>query len=581
MKRALCLLLVFATMCSLCIGTASAASISAYDCLSDSKYAKVWTLATTGKVIPYTSSSLSTRGTASHGASSTAYIDCKIDELWLYDVGETNGKLWAKVSYPITSNNTRRTAYIYLSDITANTHSVKSVSTGKFLCSLRQNGSLSSSYYVAKGDTVWLLAVSGSRCQLLYPTSSSGYRIAWANVSEYEKYCGSITGTTSDGMIDVTAYFAGKTITIKSVENGKYLCADGNVSGTPLKANRDTASSWETFKVSALTSDGWVGFKAYNGNYLSAMADTTNTPIGAKYNHLYSWECFRIYQKGSNFYIRAQINNKWLCVRTDLSGAPVQAYVNTASTWERLSIKCIGEEMFISPAEIATTASENSITSGSNAYKALLSINSKYAPQLTSSQEKGTLVFMFEGVGNDASSNKRMNAMALVVKNGDIVYINRNSSTIPDYPFNPAKNEGTDMPTLKSGIYTFSTVNHRGKYAALNVNNAAVVRFRSKSSFYNSTSSAINVHRRDSNSIASSSASWVNSAGCLLVGQSGTASSGEYACFIQALGIVGSGASGNSTYKNSVTGKIIVDRTYAYSYLHNVGYSDSAISKIG
>lgn len=43
---------------------------------------------------------------------------------------------------------------------------------------------------------------------------------------------------------------------------------------------------------------------------------------------------------------------------------------------------------------------------------------------------------MFEGVGNNSSASKRMNAMCVVVKNGDIVYLNRNCSTIPDYPFN-------------------------------------------------------------------------------------------------------------------------------------------------
>lgn len=576
------MLLVIVTLCSLLVFPTSAASTTAYDCLSDSKYAKTYAV-NTGTIIPYTSTSLSTRGTVSYGASSSSYIDGYNDLLYVLDAGCTNGNYWAKVSYPTSSK--RVIAYVKLSDITANTHSIKCVSNGKFLCSLRQNGSLNSSYYVDKGDTVWLLAVSGSRVQILYPAGSM-YRIAWCNKSDYEKYCGSISsGTGSNNvnsdMIDVTAYFAGKTITMQSVENGKYLCADSDAVGTPLRANKDWCQVWETFTVSSLTSDGWVGIKAHTGKYISATASLPNTPILSTASKLQSWECFRIYQKGSDFYLKAQVNGKWLCVRVDTNQAPVQSYANGASTWERLKIRVVGEEMYVSPAEIIRTASENGISKGSNAYKALLSLNTKYAPKLSASEEQGTVVAMFEGVGSNSDAGKRLNAMALVIKNGDIVYLNRNSSTVPDYPFDPAKNEWTDMPTIKSGVHSFTTVNHRGNYAALNITNAPVVRFSSKSSFYSSTSTGINVHRRDSNSIPASNAGWVNSAGCLLVGQSGKTSSDEYARFVQVLGIVGSGASGSSKYSTRISGKIIVDRTYAYDYLHNIGYSDNAIKLIG
>ncbi len=236
---------------------------------------------------------------------------------------------------------------------------------------------------------------------------------------------------------------------------------------------------------------------------------------------------------------------------------------------------------FLSSSEIDNAASKYGISKSSNAYYALQSINTKYSSMLTTTQKNGVLVFMFEGVGNSSKSSERMNAMCVVIKNNKIVYLNRNSSTIPDYPFKPNKNGGTDMPTLKSGIYSFSTVNHKGSYAALNVNNANVVRFNSKSSFYSSTSYAINVHRRSTDSIAPSNKSWVNSAGCLLIGKSGTSSSGEYAKFIQAVGIVYSSSSGNTTYKYSVNGTIVVDRTYASSYLSSIGYSSSAIKAIG
>lgn len=137
---------------------------------------------------------------------------------------------------------------------------------------------------------------------------------------------------------DVTASFAGKTVTLKSVENGKYMCADGNTSNTPIRCNRDSASTWETFTFSSLTSDGWVGIKGYNGKWLCANANYTNTPLMSTAGALQSWECYRIYKKGNDYYIKAQVNNKYLCVRVDTANAPVQAYASNASTWERFSI---------------------------------------------------------------------------------------------------------------------------------------------------------------------------------------------------------------------------------------------------
>ena len=137
------------------------------------------------------------------------------------------------------------------------------------------------------------------------------------------------------------------------------------------------------------------------------------------------------------------------------------------------------------------------------------------------------------------------------------------------------------MPTLKSGIYNFSTVNHRNQYAALRVQNANVVRFRSTNSWYSSTSSAINIHRKSSDNIAARNANWVNSAGCQLVGKTGTSSSSEYAKFIKSVGIVNNSASGNSKYNYSVNGKYILDRTYAHDYMRNIGYSENAIKAIG
>ena len=190
MKQVLSLLLVMVTLSSVIAIPALAASTTGFDILTNSNYATTFTLSSSGKTIPYTNSNLSTRGTVSYGASSSSYIDNAADELYILDVGSTNGTYWAYVSYPASSGRVK--AYIPLSAITSNNASHnKTTSTGKFYCSLRENTATNSSYYVATGDTVYLVATSSSKYQILYPISNGKWRLAWCSASDYQKYCDS------------------------------------------------------------------------------------------------------------------------------------------------------------------------------------------------------------------------------------------------------------------------------------------------------------------------------------------------------------------------------------------------------
>lgn len=150
------------------------------------------------------------------------------------------------------------------------------------------------------------------------------------------------TQSSSSSMSDVTRSFVGKTIRLKSVENGKYLCANSNLTNTPATCNQSVGSTWETFSVT-VTSDGWAGLKAHNGKYLCARKDITNAPLTATADKLQSWECYKIYQKDGTYYLKAQANNKYLCVRVDTANAPIQAYVDNASTWERFQIEVVNQ----------------------------------------------------------------------------------------------------------------------------------------------------------------------------------------------------------------------------------------------
>lgn len=188
-KRLLFLLLALITLCSVISVPVFAASTTAFDILSNSNYAKTFTLSSSGQTIPYTNSNLTDRGTVTYGASSKSYIDNSTDELYIFDVGCTNGTWWAYVSYPISSGRVK--AYIPLSAITSNNAGyTKTTSTGKFYCSLREDIDASSNYYVAEGDTVYLISIS-SKYQILYPISGGKWHLAWRSASDYQKYCGS------------------------------------------------------------------------------------------------------------------------------------------------------------------------------------------------------------------------------------------------------------------------------------------------------------------------------------------------------------------------------------------------------
>ena len=135
-------------------------------------------------------------------------------------------------------------------------------------------------------------------------------------------------------------------------------------------------------------------------------------------------------------------------------------------------------DALISSATISAAMEQYNLSDDSTAVQALRLINSEYSACLDQAQKDGLMVFLFEGAGENQDPAERKDAMCVVVQNGEILYLSTCCSTIPDYPFSPWKNDGSDVPTLCSGIYSFDTVNHNGIYAALRVRDDRVIRFR-------------------------------------------------------------------------------------------------------
>lgn len=224
----LALVLCFSTLPTI----APTASADTYSGLSESKYAKVFTLATSGRVTVYTASDLKTPG--NNRGACNAWIDAAADELWLFGVGVTNGQFWAKISYPITGSSDRRIGFIPLSALSTNEYSVTSVASVKYHCAPRLGSSAKSSYYIDAGDRITLLGVHGDWVQLLYPAGNR-YRIAFALKSDYLRGGGTIPSTSS---LKSETPSNGSYVRIRHAGSGRYLDvpAEGiSSSGTQLQ----------------------------------------------------------------------------------------------------------------------------------------------------------------------------------------------------------------------------------------------------------------------------------------------------------------------------------------------------------
>ena len=239
-------------------------------------------------------------------------------------------------------------------------------------------------------------------------------------------------------------------------------------------------------------------------------------------------------------------------------------------------------DALITSAAISAAMDKYGIDAESTAAQALRLINSTYAERLSQEQKDDLLVFLFEGAGENQDPEERKDAMCVVVQGGEILYLSTCCSTIPDYPFSPWKNDGSDVPTLCSGIYAFDTVNHNGIYAALRVREDRVIRFHDDTEFYEDVSNneSIQVHRRGHEENSPDNEVWANSIGCLLVGHAGTEPTDDYATFARAVGILNAGATGRTPYQNVSYGTLVVDRSLGADYLRSVGYTDEAIAAI-
>lgn len=401
-------------------------------------------------------------------------------------------------------------------------------------CKTRGTSSPSKKYnaYIAKSDVCYIYKITSSYIQVNYPTSS-GRRTG------YIKRSALFDKTTPMDYVDSSAH----KVQVYKTSNGGFVAKGDEVWKV------DPAKGYSGYR--AVIYDAKSGKRAYKMGYVT----------------LDGWD--DIY---------------W-------SDVPVADVPDVDNSNVEDSNKDNTDYSYVSKAEIDNAIKNLGVKENSNTHKALKSINSVYAKKLSVEDKKGTCIFLFEGVGRSNAISERINAVCVVVKNGKIKYINNNSTTIPDYPFNPKNNRNAPtMPTLKSGVYNFRSHDHGyiakdgtdKEYAALKIEAANVLRFKKDKTYHEEKGvSTINVHRRSYDNLKESyNKTWANSAGCMNIGKAGLGKDSEYSKFVKAVGIVDSSWKGYQNYKYKVNGKIIIDREYADKYLSEIGYPKKAIEKL-
>lgn len=266
---------------------ASAATISAFSQINSKKVMKVYTIKTSDTIC-YTSNTLKTRGSATYGASKTAYISGS-DELYVNKIGKnSDGKYYAYVSYPVGAK--RLMAYIPLSAITANNGKhTKTYATGKVYTSIRAGKSASKSTYIEKGDVVYLISTSGNWYQVFYPTST-GWRLGWITKANYNKYCNSKNSSSNNGSSSNTSTFR------LPMNNPKtsYTTWGAAVNYMPsyrrhhIGVDYGYSNDKNIYSITSGTVKS-VGYNSTNGNYVIIQHTISGKTVYSFYAHLNSY----------------------------------------------------------------------------------------------------------------------------------------------------------------------------------------------------------------------------------------------------------------------------------------------------
>lgn len=166
-------MLVCAVLC-LTAPSAFAARTEKLRTLSEENYVVAYALKNSGKIYPYTDSTLKTR------ESTTRWIDCAKDECRIVDFADKA----LKISYPLDSGK-RAVGWfpmdMFTSTNVANAMNYKTV-TAKLKAYKRSDGK-DKLGNTAAGTNIYILRKSGSYTQIIYPLDKGNWKMGWVLTS--------------------------------------------------------------------------------------------------------------------------------------------------------------------------------------------------------------------------------------------------------------------------------------------------------------------------------------------------------------------------------------------------------------
>jgi|GEM_PF-5187202 len=217
------------------------------------------------------------------------------------------------------------------------------------------------------------------------------------------------------------------------------------------------------------------------------------------------------------------------------------------------------DSKLVDPSTQLTVVAEKYGLTRKSQIRALLAMNISAAnPNEDAAKLKELSIFAFEGAGSYSGKGieepthpaGRYGAMVVVVKKGQIVYITKNASTLPDNPKRRQRDSNGNRtddypPTVNEGFYSFESGFHpkytRGHYPALNLPEVPAMRWDERltpPNFTKSTSTAINIHTTLK---TGANTGYDDSAGCQIIQANVFDKDGlsDYDAFARAVGFIG------------------------------------------
>ncbi|CAF2504814.1 unnamed protein product [Rotaria sp. Silwood2] len=124
-------------------------------------------------------------------------------------------------------------------------------------------------------------------------------------------------------------------IALRSNANGKFVCAE-NAGNSSLIANRDAASSWETFELISLDGNNVALKSRANGKYVCAE-NAGDGPLIANRSQVSSWETFRLIDRGNGKVALIAVNGKYVCA-DDFGNSELIANRTSVDSWETFDL---------------------------------------------------------------------------------------------------------------------------------------------------------------------------------------------------------------------------------------------------